>query len=389
MPDPVVASIAKELVPSLYADMRAWLVSLGKRLSRGARNAALSEFNSPAELLASAHTGATKDGEWIRLKCKPSPFGPFLRTHFITPLIGFSSELRLGPPILSPNPIISIMANAMSHLVPVGLYPTVAPDILQGCLYPAESEACGMIGILPGVGEMVQSIPALIAERHTGQFGAPSWITGVLRRIDSTALEDAGYSREDQEGIRQSGVVWFFDATDDDSRCYRLNDGEITPLWGGLYASGHLEILSGSLTLQRYVGAFESAFMAEGFEVKVNQNQAGQREIALYARGFRATLSTQFPLFSFHMDAELSKDFASYRSRFDRICEACLRNLEEGCADESVELGNPCDVDFTYANGAAAYSVLRSYGASAIGDPLAIAIRDWHRRRSVRPPPSS
>jgi hypothetical protein len=48
--DPV-KEVAKALVPQLYADIKAWTVSLGRRVRRFARNTSLREFNSPGELL--------------------------------------------------------------------------------------------------------------------------------------------------------------------------------------------------------------------------------------------------------------------------------------------------------------------------------------------------
>jgi len=260
----------------------------------------------------------------------------------------------------------------------------VEPGIVQACLYPSNAQACGMLGLIPGVGDLVPYVPALLAERHSSQYGIPSWITGIVKRIDSSALAEAGFTTEDQEVIRQSGDIWFLDATNDDSRLYSIAESEPTQLWGGLYASGHLEVVSGSLAVASLVSAFEAALAVEGFPSKVSQNQAGRREIVLYAKGLRVTLDSQIPFYSLHMDAELSQDFASYRTKFDRVTNIALANIAHACASTSVVLSNPLDVDFTYTNSSSLYSVLKSAGASAISDPLAMAIRDWHRRRSDR-----
>jgi hypothetical protein len=380
--DPLTAGIAKELAPSLYADVKSWLVSLGKGLGRFVRNTSLREFNSPAELLEALESRSITEDSWIRLRCKPSPFGPFLRTHFITPIIGFNTEMRLGPRIHGENPILAMIAQTMSHLTPVGLYPRVSSETLQGVAYAADVEACGMIGALPGTANMTRSVPLLLAERHSRQFSIPSWLTAIIRRIDATSLGDAGFTVEDQEIIRQSGEVWFIDATHEDSRCYSIGEDIPTELWGGLYASGHLEIADGSLPIREWVEAFDGAMKSEGFATQVNQNKAGRREIAIYAKGARVTLDSARPAFSLHMDAELSTDFAKNRSRFDSLCSGALRNIETACQKSSVRLRNPLDVDFTYADAASAYSVLTSPGASAISDPLAVSIRNWHRRRN-------
>jgi hypothetical protein len=384
MPDPIAHGIAKELAPSLYTDVKGWLVSLGQRVGRVTRSASLREFGSPADLLSTLQSGTVADGEWIRLKCKPSPFGRFLRTHFLTPIVGFNTELRLGPPIVGNHPVMGFLAHATSHLCPVGLFPPVEQGVVQACLYPRDAEACGMIGLFPGVETIISYVPALLSERHTTMYGVPSWVTGIVRRIDSAAFVDTGYSAEDLEVIRQSGAIWFFDATHDESRSYPIEDATPTDLWGGLYASGHLEIRSGELSIANYVDSFATAMRAEGFSPHVSQNQAGAREIALYSKGFRVTLGSSFPIYSLHMDAELSQNFGTYRSKFDRIVTSSLENISQACTDASVDLANPLDVDFTYTDSSSAYTVLKSAGASAIADPLAVSIRNWHRRRSTR-----
>jgi hypothetical protein len=82
------------------------------------------------------------------------------------------------------------------------------------------------------------------------------------------------------------------------------------------------------------------------------------------------------------MDAELALDYKEYRSRFDMICKHTLQNLAVVCESESVELRNLADLDFSYSDSTSAFSVLESLGAEAIHDPLIVAIRDWHRKRS-------
>lgn len=377
----VILTAAKELTKLVYNDVKHYLVSLGKSIKKPFRKVGIKKFNAPAELRQALQKHEIKDGDWIKIKCIPSPFGPYLRTHFLMPFIGHHTNLRLGPPLLSPNPILGMMAQATSHLIPVGLYPSIDMNTQQACLYPIEGNVCGFIGILPGIRDLVTYTPALLATRHTMVFGVPCWITGIIRYVGASVFGVANLSPEDHEVVRQLGNVWFLDATDDESSCEPLEDAEPVELWGGIYASGHLEIKSGTLPIKSVIDIFSDSMKEAGFEPHVSQNQARRKEIGIYAQGLRALVDSQYPFFSVHMDAELSRDFGGYRTRFDKITDEILKGIQNECVSESVQLVNDFDLDFSYADSTQAYSVMKSLGADSIKDPLAMAIRDWHRTR--------
>ncbi len=371
------------LAQQLYPDLKVWLTSLGRKLRNPIRKAKAEVFDSPSELLNSLRAGLVKNNDLVTLECKPSSFGPFLRSHFLSPLVGSRTDMRLGPPLVGANPLIAMMAQTTSHLKPVGLYPPINPDVAQCCLYPSDTTACGFVGLFPGIDQLVEYLPSLLASRHTPYCGMACHITGVVRFADPKLLLDSGVSLEDYEEMRQAGQVWFLDATGDESECNPLDDATTTELWGGLYASGHLEIVSGSVGVNRVVEAMRDAMVAAGFEPQVTQNKAGRKEVMIYGHGIRGIVETQAPLYSLHMDADIGTEYGAARSRFDKLSTQTLSNIKAVCDDASVELKNAMDLDFTYTNSSDAFSVLKSQGASAIADPLAIAIRNWHRKRGL------
>jgi hypothetical protein len=201
--------------------------------------------------------------------------------------------------------------------------------------------------------------------------------------VSAHQLEQSGFSPEICEEIRQIGLIWFLDATDDDSECNPLGEAITTELWGGLYASGHFEIEDGVLQYSQAVEAFRDALTKEGYEPFIDQNHAGRKEIMLFAKGFRMCIDTQSPLFSFHMDADLALDYKNSRRKFDNVCNNTLMNIRKVCDDNSVKLRTENDLDFSYTDSTSAYTILKSVGAENISDPLAIAIRDWHRNRGL------
>jgi hypothetical protein len=375
---------AQELTRQLYADVKSWLPSLWRWLKRQHHGATMETYSSPATVLEALRRGLLSDGDFVTIECKPAPFGPFLRSHFLSVVIGNHTRMRLGPPLSATNPVLGLMAQITSQLSPVGLFPVLEEDVSQACLYPSDATTCGFIGLLPGVDNLVTYLPALLATRHTPFCNMPCHLSGEMRLITPAALLDAGFQAEVYEELRQSGDVWALDATVDDSRCVPLDDAISTELWGGLYASGHLEIASGKIEVTKLVDALRNAMSSSGYEVRVHQNLAGRKEIVLFARGFRACLDSAALYFSLHMDADLALDFKTARSTFDRVCQNVLLNVKSLCEEASVDLRNPCDLDFTYSNAATAFTVMESLGAHAIRNPLIIAIRDWHKKRVAR-----
>lgn len=375
-------SVPKAISGALYADVKGWLVSTASRVAKLYADASMRTFASPAELSHAVAADDLKDGQAVRVDCKIAPMGPFLSSHFLLPLIGSDTSMRLGPPLASANPIMAMMAQATSHLMPVGLYPSIAPEVEQVRLYPPNATACGFVGLFPGVNEVVHSLPALSSTRHSGTYYSPVQLTGRVRKVDALDLAEAGVVPEVHEGLRRAGQVWFVDATEQDSNATPLTAEEIPDeLWGGLYAAGHLEIASGELDVATVVDCFTAALAEHDFAPSVTQNLAAGQEYMVFAKGCRAQVASKSPFYSLHMDTEFSREFVSSRQRFDSMTAMILDGLSEVCTDADVALENPVDLDLTYTNGTDLYSVLRSAGAEAIQDPVAVVIRDWHRRR--------
>jgi len=381
MTDPASSAISA-LTTALYADVKVALVAVLSKFRNLYSRATQKHYESPGDLDRALLSGEIEDGEWIVVQCKPAPFGPFFRTHFVSPFIGSHTRMRLGPPLSHPNPIMGLFTQTTSYLTPVGLYPSLDEDAIQVSLYPPNTTASGFVGLVPGINELVPRMSALFAPRFARHFGNPIRLTGVMRTIDLAAMAQSGFRPEDYEVLRQTGRIWFLDATDEDADCKSIGDGESQELWGGLYASGHLEIGEGDLPIDAVLIAIEEGMKAAGFEPEFNPNLAGNQELTLNAVGCRASL-TRDGLYSIHMDAELAQSFANSRAKFDTVVEHTLHGLRETVQAASVQLTNELDVDFSYTDSTKAYSVLKSQAADEIQDPLAMAIRDWHRRRGA------
>ena len=149
-------AISSSLSGALYEDMKSWAVSAATKLVRVYKKATVRSFSSPAELLHAAAAGDLERGQEVRVDCKIAPAGPFLSSHYLMPFVGSHTSMRLGPPLQAPNPIMGMMAQATSHLIPVGLYPPIAAGVEQVTLYPPDAAACGFVSILPGVNDLVQ-----------------------------------------------------------------------------------------------------------------------------------------------------------------------------------------------------------------------------------------
>ncbi|MEQ9210695.1 MAG: hypothetical protein RLN96_12835, partial [Pseudomonadales bacterium] len=141
---------ASFLLQQLYPDVKNWLSTLAKYLRTPVKKANSKVFNNPSDLLGALKANEVQADEWVTLECKPSTFGPYLRNHFISPIIGNHTGMRLGPQIQGGHPIMALMGQVTSHLRPVGIYPPIEDDLYQFCLYPSDSPVFGMIGLLPG-----------------------------------------------------------------------------------------------------------------------------------------------------------------------------------------------------------------------------------------------
>ena len=93
--DAAVAASAQELTRQMYADVKSWLPTMWRCLKRVYRKATVQAYPSPAALLDALKSGLLHDGDMVTIECKPAHFGPFLRYHFLSPIIGDHTTLRL------------------------------------------------------------------------------------------------------------------------------------------------------------------------------------------------------------------------------------------------------------------------------------------------------
>lgn len=171
------------------------------------------------------------------------------------------------------------------------------------------------------------------------------------------------------------------DLTADEAGVAPHTDTVVTEMWGGLYASGHIEIRDGQVRVDSLVEGMVESMKAAGFAPHVIQNKARRKEITVYAQGIRAVTDIQAPIFSMHMDADIALQYKENRRKFDSVCQAYLNAIQDVARNGDADVANLNDLDFSYTNSEKAYSVLKSQGAVQIADPVGIAIRDWHRKR--------
>lgn len=377
-----VKGVAEALVRQSWRELKDWAVGASRWVKRGYRRVARQEFASPAHLLEAATSRQVEDGDLVTVICKPSAFGPILRHVFIPPLIGMRTNLRLGPTIVGENPIFGLISQATSHLTPVGLYPPLGPNVIQGCIYPHVTPVYGLTGLMPVITPTIHNMQAIFASRHQMYFGKACRISGFLRSIDSSDFERIGFKTEDYEVIRQAGRIWYVDASTDEAESVLIDDPVPDEMWGGLYASGHLEVSGSNIPYAVIIDAVKDAFAANGYHADVMRSQGRIDNWSIFARGLRCAIHSKSPYYAIHMDAELAKGFGEARAKFDMICTQTLSGIKNNCAAAGGELKNPFDLDYTYTDSTKNFNVLHSLGADAIADPLAIVIRDWHRRRN-------
>lgn len=371
----------KLLTQQLYPDLKNWIPTLFRRMKTPLDKLRAPIYTSPSELLNALKSNQVKPNSWVTLECKPSMFGPFLRQHFITPFIGHHTSMRLGPSLLAENPIMAIMGQVTSHLKPVGLYPPIDDDLYQICLYPSDTSVCGMVGLIPGIGDLVEYLPAISNAKNLTFCGVSCTARGIIRQADPKLLTDIGVPMEKYEELRQSGDIWFLDLAKEESEIKPYGDVVTTEMWGGLYASGHIEIQSGRLKLDPLVDGMAELIRKIGLEPHVIQNQATRKEKTVFGQGIRAVIDVQSPIYSIHMDSEIAIEYKTYKQKFDTVCQGYLQVINEVADDCSVHLANPNDLDFSYIDSAKSFSVLKSLGSEYIADPIGVAIRDWHRKR--------
>ncbi len=247
----------KELARQLVPDVKSWITNLWRKLKKSIRKARIETFSSPEDLLDALKRGTVGDGNRVRIECKPSSFGQFLRNHFLVPVLGDRTDLRLGPGFDFPHPAMSILANACSYLTPVGLYPRLDEEgTMQVSLYRSDVSALGYLSVMSGMMGLegvFSSLPSLFAKRHAQYLNMPCHVTGMIRIADLSTFADVGFTPEAFEEVRSKGDIWFLDVTDDDSEVIPLGEAETTELWGGLYAAGHVEFFEGELKGHKFI----------------------------------------------------------------------------------------------------------------------------------------
>jgi hypothetical protein len=279
------ATTGKFLAEQLYPDLKNWIPSLFRRMKAPLQKLRAPTYRSPSDLLNALKAHQVQADSWVTLECRPSMFGPFLRNHFITPIIGHHTGMRLGPPLVSKNPYMSIMGQVTSHLKPVGIYPPIDDGLYQICLYPSDASVCGMVGLIPGINDLVEYIPAISSGKNLTYCGVSCNVKGIIRQVDPKLLTDVDVPIEKYEEFRQSGHIWFLDLSEEETEIEPCGDADTTEMWGGLYASGHIEIRDGELRVDPLVEGMAELIRKAGFEPDVMQNQARRKEITVYARG--------------------------------------------------------------------------------------------------------
>ncbi|HHP5656965.1 MULTISPECIES: hypothetical protein [Klebsiella pneumoniae complex] len=377
--------VIEVLVKELYRDLKSSIPSLFKKISLPVINAGAKRFQNPESLLEGLKTGSVKNNEMVVLECKPTTFGPYLRSHYLMPCIGSSSDMRLGPVFLSGNQefdfIYSMFAQVTSHLAPVGLYPPIDNDVSQITLYPSDAHCYGFIGSVPGVNNIITSITAITSQDKISFCGAPSHVKGIVRQVTQAMFIDKGLPIEIYEELRQSGDIWYLDVYSEGTEIKPMHDGVVTEMWGGLYASGHIE-MEGELLAEPLINGVMDAFKNAGYNPEFVQNMASTRDLYIYARGMRFSIKPDTCFYSLHMDAELAMGYKKSRNIFNNVCDNLHDVIIESAKKSNVNLLNPRDLDFTYTDTAKSFSILESKGAGEIKDPVAIVVRDWFRRKN-------
>lgn len=274
------------LAQQLYPDIKNWISTFYKFVKTPVKKATAPVFSNPGQLLDALKKNEIKADDWVTLQCKPSTFGPFLRKHFLSPIIGNRTDMRLGPPIQSNlHPAMGLIGQITSHLKPVGIYPPIEDDLYQICLYPADAEVFGMVGLLPGTDNLIEYIPAVCNGKHLTFSNVVSNVKGIIRQVSPKLLLDIGVPIEKWEELRQSGAIWFIDITDEYADIIPQGEVVTTEIWGGLYASGHMEIKSGELQIAPLVEGMAESFKSVGYEPNVTRNSAKRQEIMVFAHG--------------------------------------------------------------------------------------------------------
>lgn len=372
------------LMAPLYADLKTVVIATTTKLKRILDDSHRPHFTSPRHLEAAFSGSQVRDGQRLTLNCRLSPFGPFMRRHFLTPLVGPNRNSRLGPMLGGVNPVADFVAQITTHYRPVGLCPPIAEDTVQGFAYDTEYPTAGLVGLVPGVSEMVSHTHVLLRPDHSRYYGRSVFLQGVLRQITPWDFQEAGLTMGDYEACRQQGKIYFVDCTPEQSDWRVVDKTPAMPeFWGALYAHGHLECDDPTIVrIPDIVEVAREAVSRVSPYTDVTQNSKGRQEIGVFGQGVRMVLDTEAPLWCIHMDTELSSGYPLARTAFEEVAETFLTGVEECVTANGARLLNPRDVDFTYLDNTASYNVLRSQAAEELTDPALTLVRDWHKRRN-------
>ncbi|HBQ4077936.1 TPA: hypothetical protein ACHJCJ_002885 [Klebsiella pneumoniae] len=373
------------LTKELYKDLKNSLPSIIKHIVKPYKKVAAKRFKTPESLLESLKNGSVKQNELIVLECKPTTFGPYLRSHYLMPFIGSSSDMRLGPQILSADnyfDIQIIFAQMCSHLIPVGLYPPIDNNLSQISLFPSDANCYGFTGIVPVANNLISSITAIVSQDKVYRSGAPSYVTGIVRQVTQSMFLDKGLPIEIYEELRQSGDLWYIDVYSEGTEINPMNNGDVTEMWGGLYASGHIEA-KGEILVKPLIEGVMDAFKNAGYKPEFAENENPMRnDYSVFARGMRFSILPGPCVYSIHMDAELAIDYRRNKNIFNGVCGNILEVIMEAASKSDATIINPRDLDFTYTDSAKSFTILESQRAEQIKDPVAIVVRDWYRKKN-------
>lgn len=365
----------KTIIQEIYNDIKEWAMTAVRPMQRTVRNIKKKKYSNIAELNSDISKRNLKNGDYIQIKCKFSSFGISKKPIYIGPLAGMNTQNRLGPPLLNNNPVLGMMAQMTSNLSPIGIYPYIDENITQVKLYPHDSSAFGFFGMMPDIHNLVPSFNALIKTEFLNEAHKVCTLTGKLRCITQKDLVDAGYPLEEYEVLRSLDNIWFLQAVDNESDC-KVKDNSKTELWGALYSGGHLEF-DGELPIKPLIDNYINSLSPHVEDLKVIQNQAKNKEVNIFGKGFRMVQHINFPLYALHYDIDIGTNYIEQKKNYDNILNTVFESINKTCDDNSVELKNPNDLDFHYTNQTNNHKLLASKAAENIDDPLAMAIREW------------
>ncbi len=372
-------TFTETITKEIYSDLKSFAVSKLSPLKKISLRFKKKRYSNITDLVSAISAGKLKNGSIIELDCKFSSFGPFIKNLYVGPLVGMNTNNRLGPPLINQsNPLMGMMAQAMSNLMPVGIYPPVSEKVAQVRLYPAKTEALGFFSLFPEVNNLVPSFNALINSEFLINAHRNCKITGRIRSVSQLEFTKAGFHLEDFEVLRSLGNIWYLDATDNDSDC-KILDTEISQLWAALYSAGHLEF-NGVIPIQPLITGYLNNLGPLVKDLQIVQNQVNNKEINIFGVGFRMVQHINFPIYALHYDINIGTNYQNQKDIYDRILKAVHESINETCTTNSVKLYNPNDLDFTYSNGLTSFKLLESISAKNIQDPLALAIRQWIKK---------